>query len=76
MEYIAPPPFPYAELFRKDEALTCTNVAGNAAIAPPDARDTQAEKFALEILTVTDPDSAAKAPPKCVAEHSWATIYI
>ncbi len=72
LEYTAPPPFPCAELFRKDDAFTLTTAASNAAIAPPDALEMQAEKFALKILTITDADSAVKAPPKFVAEHAWA----
>jgi hypothetical protein len=59
---------------RKEEALTRTTDADNAAIAPPDVLDMHAEKFVLKMSTLTDPDSAAKAPPKSVAEQAWKTI--
>ena len=73
LQYIAPPPFPYATLLRKDEALTCTTEADSAAIAPPDALEMHAEKLASKMLTVTVTDSDARAPPTPVAEHAWAT---
>ena len=74
MEYRAPPPLPYAMLLLKDDALTFTTAADKAAIAPPDSLEMQSEKLVLMILTTTDQDSAAKAPPIPIAEHAWSTL--